>query len=299
MNVASDLPEDSYAFCHAVAKRSRSNFQPCFWLLPRAKRRAMDALYAFMRHTDDLGDSSDAVAARREQLRRWRESLDGVLRGKTPDTQSDAAQRILPAVAETVRRFHIPPEHLHAAIDGVEMDLEPRRYETFDELIEYCRRVASAVGLACIHIWGFDGPAAIEPAVRCGLALQLTNILRDLKEDADMGRVYLPMEDFRQCGYSVEELQCGEVNPGLRRLVALEIDRAKRLYHDGCDLIDRLEPDGRRIFGMMMSVYYRLLGRIERADGEILRRRMRLNRREKLVIAARWLLLPPRRAALP
>ena len=172
-------------------------------------------------------------------------------------------------MADAAHRFHIPHEHLRAVIDGVEMDVPPRRYETFDELAEYCRRVASAVGLACIHVWGFDSPAAIEPAIQCGLAVQLTNILRDLKEDADAGRVYLPLADLRQCGSSVEELQSGAASPALRQLIALEIARARRLYHEGCDLIDHLDPSGRRIFGMMMSVYYRLLCKIERAGTEV------------------------------
>jgi phytoene synthase len=292
--------EDSYAFCRAAAKRSGSNFYPCFVLLPRAKRRAMDALYAFMRHTDDLGDDPAPVETRRARLEQWRESLDRALRGERIESvEEPAARELLPAVADAAHRFRIPHEHLRAVIEGVEMDVPPRRYETFDELTEYCRRVASAVGLACIHVWGFDSPAAIEPAIQCGLAVQLTNILRDLKEDAVAGRVYLPLADLRQCGSSVEELQSGAASPALRQLIALETARAKGLYREGCDLIDHLDPSGRRIFGMMMSVYYRLLCKIERAGAEVFRRRIELSGSEKLRIAARWLLLPPRRAALP
>ena len=129
--------------------------------------------------------------------------------------------------------------------------------------------------------------------------MQLTNILRDLKEDADAGRVYLPLADLRQCGSSVEELRSGAASPALGQVIALEIARAKRLYHEGCDLIDHLDPSGRRIFGMMMSVYYRLLCKIERAGTDVFRRRIRLSGPEKFRIAARWFLLPPRRAALP
>ena len=300
MNREARSIDDSYAFCRAVARRSGSNFYPCFILLPRAKRRAMDALYAFMRHTDDLGDNPSPAEARRARLEHWREALDRALGGERIESVGEpVAPKLLPAVADAVHRFQIPPAHLRAVVEGVEMDLQPRRYETFDELAVYCRRVASAVGLACIHVWGFDSPAAFGPAEWCGLAVQLTNILRDLKEDADAGRVYLPLADLRQCRCSVEELQSGAASPALGQLIALETARAKRLYHEGCDLIDHLDPSGRRIFGMMMSVYYRLLCKIERAGAEVFRRRVGLSGTEKLRIAARWLLLPPRRNALP
>ena len=298
--------EDSYNFCRQMAKRSGSNFYPCFMLLPREKRRAMDALYAFMRHTDDLGDNNDPAEARREALRVWRERFrasiaeDIAAAGST----ATAATSILPALADTVRSFYIPPEHFHAVIDGVEMDLVPPGYETFDDLAEYCHHVASAVGLACIHIWGFDGPAAIELARKCGLAMQLTNILRDLKEDADVGRVYLPAADFRRAGYTVEELCRGETGPvvaarsAFDRLVELEFDRAQGFYREGAALFDHLEPDGRRIFGMMMSVYHRLLIKTRQAGPQILNGRVRLSRFEKLRIAGRWIVCRPRRLEL-
>ena len=170
---------------------------------------------------------------------------------------------ILPAVVQTVREFQIPPESLLAVLDGVEMDLEPRVYATFDELAVYCERVASAVGLACIHIWGFLGgeqrPRA--PSRSAGLALQLTNILRDLSEDARRGRVYLPLEDLRACGYSAEELQNGVVNRPFLRLMEMEIDRAEQFYREAAELSRSLHKDGRRIFGLMMETYHALLRR--------------------------------------
>ena len=136
------------------------------------------------------------------------------------------ASFLLFSLADAVQCFRIPPEHLFAAIDGVEMDLDGNRYETFEQLERYCERVASAVGLACIHIWGFDGQEALEPARRVGLALQLTNILRDVKEDAARGRVYLPLEDLRTCGYAVEDLRANITNDAFFRLMRLEIERA-------------------------------------------------------------------------
>ena len=308
MNDTTNSPiEDSYNFCRQMAKLSGSNFYPSFMLLPREKRRAMDALYAFMRHTDDLGDSNDVddsnepAEARREALRLWRERLLAAIADDNTGSLADsstAAVAILPALGDTVRRFRIPSEHLTAVIDGVEMDLVPRGYETFDDLAEYCHRVASAVGLACIHIWGFDGPAAIELARKCGLAMQLTNILRDLKEDADAGRIYLPAADFRDTGYSVEELCHGETGPRFDRLVELEFDRAQGFYREGAALFDHLAPDGRRIFGMMMSIYHRLLIKTRQAGPGILDARVSLSRLEKLSIAGRWIIFRPRRLVL-
>lgn len=300
--------ENSYNACRQMSRRSGSNFYPCFMLLPREKRTAMDALYAFMRHTDDLGDNEKPSEQRRAALECWRDQLlaslgqespNGLLqRGATGTQIDEPATGILPALADTVRRYQIPPEHLTDVIDGVAMDLEPRRYQTFDDLAEYCYRVASAVGLACIHIWGFDGPAAIEPARKCGLAMQLTNILRDLKEDAQAGRIYLPEDDFRQCGYTPEQLCRGETGTRFERLVELEFNRAQALYQEGSALFEHLDPDGRRIFGMMMSVYHRLLLKVRRAGPDILDARVRLTRFEKLRIAARWVIAPPRRIVL-
>jgi phytoene synthase len=153
--------------------------------------------------------------------------------------------------------------------------------------------------LACIYIWGFRGDEALEPARKCGIAFQMTNILRDLEEDAQQGRVYLPREDLRRFEYSEEDLRAGVVDARFDRLMQFEIDRARRFYHQGADLFDRLEPDGRRIFGMMISVYHRLLERIGRRPREVFGRRVRLSRWQKLSVAARWALLPAGRSALP
>lgn len=289
---------ESYDACRRMASRSGSNFYPSFLLLPREKQRAMHALYAFMRHTDDLGDNDSPLEKRREALRLWRNNLEAALEAANSNLP-DTSELILPALADTVRRFGIPVRHLFDVIEGVEMDLEPAGYETFDDLAEYCRRVASAVGLACIRIWGCDGsPAALAAADSCGLALQLTNIVRDMKEDADAGRIYIPSADFREAGYTVEELRRGAAGPGFERLVQLECEHAEALYREGAALYDHLSPDGRRVFGMIMSVYHRLLQNVRRAGPKILSARTRLPRHEKFCIAARWLIFRPRRLVL-
>lgn len=311
--------EASYASCRRFARQARSSFYPSFLLLRGGRRKAMDALYAFMRHTDDLGDSPRPAHERRQALAEWRRALERALAetsscaDRCGDIRSlqdfgclgtkcdpaDAGPRILPALVDAVRRFGVPEEHLFAAIEGVEMDVAGRRYRTFDELAEYCHCVASAVGLACIHIWGFRGPGALEPARDCGLAFQLTNILRDLREDAAMRRVYLPEEDMEACGYTMAHLRHGVTNVGFVRLIGLEIQRARHYFHEGAHLYDWLEPAGRRIFGMMMHVYGRLLVEIERRPEELLTHRIRLSRWQKLGIATRWFLFPTRRPPLP
>ena len=177
----------SYAYCRRVV-RQPIEFFAVFSVASSPETPGDGGLYAFMRQTDDLADNPCPAVERREALCRWRAALDAALAG----TDGGNGSSLWPALADTVHTFKIPEEHLHAVIDGVEMDLASPHYETFDELAEYCRRVASAVGLACLYVWGFHGDEALPLAHQCGVAFQLTNILRDLKEDAQQGRVYLP-----------------------------------------------------------------------------------------------------------
>jgi phytoene synthase len=295
---------DSYAFCRRFSRHAHSSFYASFCRLPPAKRRAMHALYAFMRYSDDLGDNDLPTADRRAALHQWRGALDEALVGRLDEKQRapfpSAADHdllaggrpLLPALADTVRQFSIPAEYLHAVIDGQEMDLDAVRYDSFAQLAGYCEKVASAVGLACIHVWGIRGAGALEPARKCGIAFQLTNILRDLQEDAARGRVYLPGDDLRQCGYSADELARGVVDDRFRALVAMEIGRARRLYDDAAELRAWLDRDGRRIFGMMHQTYRQLLETIAGRVDALFQGRVRVSRWRKMQIAARWLVLP-------
>jgi phytoene synthase len=299
----------SYARCREIARRAGSSFYPSFFLLPRAKRRAIEALYAFMRRSDDLADRAQPLEWRRQALAEWRGVVEAVLLSgarSVAGTARAAGQNpaiglsdvlLLPALADTVARFGIPTEHLLAVLDGVAMDLDVRAYATFDELQGYCRLVASAPGLACVYVWGFRGDDALDLAGRCGVAFQLTNILRDLGLDAASGRVYVPEADLHECGYTRSELLRGVVNEPFERLILFEGSRARSLYHEGADLIDRLAPDGRRMFGMMMSLYHRLLDEVVCRRRELFVRRIRLGAWTKLCIAARWALAPPRRSS--
>lgn len=279
--------EQSYALCQRLARRAASNFYFSFFLLPQKKRRAMWALYAYLRHVDDLADDiSFDVPARKQALEVLREDLHVAMAGHTQNT-------ILPALADTAVEYQIPLDYLTAVIDGVEMDLDGATFATFAELEAYCYRVASVVGLACIHIWGFRGPQAIAPARDCGLAFQLTNILRDLKEDAVRGRVYLPREDLAQFGYSENDLYNGVINDRFENLMRFEIARAQRFYDSARALEPRLDRGGRRVFHAMRATYRALLQKISRDPARVFRQRVRLSRWEKMQIAMESFFLRP------
>jgi phytoene synthase len=273
----------SYAHCQQIARRSASSFYYSFLLLPKPKRRAMCALYAFLRRTDDLGDGNEPVEHRREALADWRRSLRRSLHGQYDDP-------LLPALADTVRGCGVPLAYLEDVIDGVEMDLEPTGYESFAELEQYCHRVASAVGLACLPIWGCTSDLAETPARQCGLAFQLTNILRDLKEDAARDRIYLPAEELRRFDYSEADLRSGIRDGRFRELMRFQIERAEGFYAEGVELETYLSEDGRRVFGSMVAVYRALLDEIKRLDGDVLSRRVELTSWQKMRIASQWFL---------
>jgi phytoene synthase len=197
---------------------------------------------------------------------------------------------LLPALADTLRQYRVPLVYLHDVIDGVLMDLDERVYETFGQLCEYCRRVASAVGLACIHIWGFSGDqAALEAADCSGIAFQMTNILRDLKEDAALGRVYLPSDDLRRFNYTADDIRAGVRDDRFRQLMRFEIKRTEDFYHRGAELRTYLHADGRAAFGAMTTIYHGLLEEIVRRDCDVYTTRIRLTPWRKLRIAAHWI----------
>jgi phytoene synthase len=259
----------------------------------------MEALYSFMRHTDDLADGEATGDDARRALAAWREALDAALAGCLAPDSGENYHTILPALADTVDKFQIPPEYLRETIAGVEMDLSNRRYETFDELAEYCYRVASVIGLACLRIWGYRGDDPAESAHACGQAFQLTNILRDLREDCGRCRVYLPQEDLRRFGYPEEDLAAGVGDERFRALMRFQLERVEQFYQDATPLARQLETEGRRIFVMMIRVYYRLLQAIQADPTRVLSQRVCLGRWRPLGIMARTFLRPSTKAVLP
>lgn len=269
----------SYAYCDRLARRKAGNFYHAFRVLPRAQRQAMCALYAFMRHTDDLGDGPGSSAEKRDWLRGWR--------GRFRDALADApSHRLHLALKHTIDTYRIPPDYVEAVVDGVEMDLDRVHYATFADLYRYCWRVASAVGLACIHIWGFSDDAAKQYAEKAGIAFQLTNILRDLSEDAGRGRVYLPREDLDRFGYGEAEISRGVVDDRFRRLMSFEVGRVRQYYDAAMPLAGMLPAAGRAVFLVMTRTYRGLLDAIEEQGYDVFRRRIRLSPWRKLRLVA-------------
>ncbi len=265
--------EQSYRHCRAVARTRAKNFYYSFLLLPREKRDAMCAVYAFMRNADDL---SDEPGASREPLVRWRAALDRALAGDC------GGHPALPAFYDTVKRYRIPANYFHEMIDGVSSDLEPRRIETFEELYRYCYQVASVVGMTTIHIFGFDDPEALRLAEKCGIAFQLTNIIRDVREDLERGRVYIPREDLARFG--MERIEPGA---GFTELMRFEGERALEYYRESEPLVGMVHPSSRRALWALIEIYRRLLEKIETSGYDVLSRRISLTPAQKALIAAR------------
>jgi len=267
----------SYAHCRRVARTRARNFYYSFLLLSREQKDAMCAIYAFMRFCDDL---SDEEGGSRAAIERWRTELDEALAGRLPPNP------VWPAFSDSVTRYAIPHRYFHEMIDGVSSDLEPRSIATFDELYQYCYKVASVVGLTIIHIFGFESPHALELAEKCGIAFQLTNILRDVREDADRGRTYLPWEDLARFGVDPARLEHDERFIALMRF---EAARARRYYDESWPLLDLIQRRSRPSLWALMRIYSRLLERIERSNYDVLDRRISLPAWEKLSIVGRAL----------
>lgn len=240
----------------------------------------MDALYAFMRLTDDLSDEPGETGEKRAKLNTWRASLSAALAG-------DSSHPIHPALRRTVVDFGIDSKYLFEVIDGVESDLEPVRFATFDELVPYCHRVASAVGLACLPVWGCRDPRAAAPGEAAGIAFQLTNILRDLGEDRARGRIYLPADELARFDCLPESWD--ERGPKFRELMRFQVERAERYYAEADALNGFLPPSGRAIYRVMFRTYRDLLEEIVRGDFEVFARRVRVPRWKKAAIfASAW-----------
>ncbi len=273
---------ESYVFCENVARRQAKNFYYSFLLLDADRRRAMCAIYAFMRYCDDLSDA-EGVTDRAASIAQWRKDLERALEG------SPAENALWPAFIDTVARYKIPHQYFFEMIDGVSSDLEPRAIHTFAELYDYCYHVASVVGLTIIHVFGFDSPKALELAEKCGIAFQLTNILRDVREDAQNGRVYLPEEDLARFGVSGADLNTGVVSPALKKLLTFEAERAREYYRQSAPLVAMIHKESRASLRALIGIYSRLLDRIEGSGYDVLSQRVRVPTGEKI-----WILLRSR-----
>lgn len=271
--------DESYSECVHIARAARSNFYISFHALPKQKRRALCALYAFMRLVDDASDKPGDLASKQRELAAWRKRLEATVAGDT------RGHRILPAFADAIARYQIPTRYFHDLISGAEMDLTVASYATFDRLSEYCYRVAGTVGLTCLHVFGFRDPHAPDLAERLGLAFQLTNILRDIPKDYEMGRIYIPEEDCRRFSVLPEALR-GPVSENLAALLEFQAERAWRFYKEGAPLVSMVEADSQSPLWALIRTYSSLLARIEQRGYDVFSSRVALTRAGKAQVIA-------------
>lgn len=267
----------------------KTSFYYAFLVLPAAQRRAIIAVWDFCRAVDDAVDEGDANqlgGSGRDAVTFWRAELARCYGAGTPETPQGLA------VQSFIGSFDLPRQAFEDVIDGVAMDLDKTRYETFDELLEYCRRVASAVGMICIRIFGCRGDGSREYALHLGVALQLTNILRDVKGDLDRGRVYLPQEDLRAAGCRVEDLAAGQMSEPVRRVMMFEAGRARDFYRRAIEARPAADRSKLVSAEIMRAVYFETLRRIERNGYDIFSGRTRVPKPRQALIALRQWLLP-------
>lgn len=284
--------EEAYAVCRAIAKREAKNFYYSFVALPPARRNAICAIYAFMRKADDLSDDeSISREERRRNLDVWLAAWQAVREGGATDDP------VFVAVRDAAARFAIPFSLLDQLVAGTTMDLEapaaadggPDTYATFADLYRYCYLVASVVGMVCIRIFGYSDPAAEKYAEETGIAFQLTNILRDVAEDAERNRIYLPLEDLAAHSVTVDQLRIhlkAPVTENERSLLAEIAARAEQYYRSAQMLLPMIDAESRPALHVLVSIYHRLLQRIEHANYEVFRERISVPTAQKLTILA-------------
>jgi phytoene synthase len=275
--------EHAYRACEEITRREAANFHYGIRLLPRDKRQAMSAVYAFARRVDDIGDGTGEPVAKLAALDGERANLAAIREGARNGWCAGVGGDIIIALSDAHTRFDLPLEALELLIEGVELDVRDTRYETFDELVVYCRDVAGSIGRLCLAIFtGGDGNGHANLADDLGVAMQLTNILRDVREDYEQGRVYLPAEDLRRFGCSAPTEMSAE-------LIRFEALRAREWFDRGLGLVDVLDARSASCVLAMTGIYRRILERIAREPNEILERRISLPTWEKAWLAARSL----------
>ena len=276
---AMNLPHDARSVSRLVTKGSGSNFYYAFLFLPKPKREAIYAVYAFCRLSDDLVDEAKAGGDPTAALTRWRKGLDLYF-------QDSVGHPVIVAAGQAARRFNIPKTYFEELLNGMEMDLTRTRYATFDELYAYCYRVASVVGLICIEIFGYTNPRTREYAERLGIAFQLTNILRDLAVDASRGRIYLPLDELRRFGYPEDALLAGVYNDAFVELMQFQCNRAKDYYRTACAAMPSEDRRSLLAAEIMRAIYCRLLLKIEQQRYNVFRTNIALPKSHKLLLAA-------------
>jgi phytoene synthase len=269
--------ELAYEECRLVTRREAKNFYYAFLTFPAAQRRAIYVAYAFCRYCDDSVDAQRTIGEKLRLLSDLRQKLDLMYQG-------GADGPIFVALADVAERYDIPQEYFQGVLSGVESDLTKHRFENFEELRGYCYQVASVVGLICLQIFGYQDPRAKGHAIDLGLAMQLTNIARDVREDLELDRIYIPTAEIEQFGYSEAELRAGVVNEPFLNLMRFQTQRARGYFQSGFQLLPYLSPRSRACPAVLGQLYSRVLDRIESADYDVLHYRINLSKIEKLRI---------------
>ncbi|HEY0665598.1 MAG TPA: presqualene diphosphate synthase HpnD [Gallionella sp.] len=272
-----------FAYCQDKCRRSGSSFTSSFRFLPREKREAMTVLYAYCREIDDVVDECSDAGVARTALNWWRGEIAAVYGGKP-------THPVCQALVPVVKRYNLPQEHLLEIIDGMEMDLDQPRYPDFKSLQLYCYRVASVVGLLSAEIFGYTDRETLKYAHDLGIAFQLTNIIRDVGEDARRNRIYLPMEELQQFGVTAADILNANETEGFHRLMAFQIERARRYYRQAFEHLPAADRKAQRAGLIMAAIYQAVLNEVESSGSHVLKERVSLTPTYKLWLALKaWL----------
>jgi len=270
--------EESYHYCRDLARSKAKNFYYSFIFLPIKQRKAIYALYAFCQYGDQIVDEAQPGINPRAKLSEFRGELMRCIQGV-------ANRPLFYALYDAIKRYDMPPRHFFSLIDGMSMDLSKKRYDTFEELRDYCYKVASTVGLLCVEIFGYEDEAVLEYAENLGIALQLTNIIRDIREDAERDRIYIPLEDLDNHGYSEDELINGVVNDNYINLMEFQYDRAVVFYRMAEEALPFRERKAQIASEIMKVIYREILEDIRKLNFRVMDNKVRLKTSRKIILA--------------
>lgn len=263
-----------------ITKKSRSNFLFSFSFLNKEKNEALNTVYAYCRKTDDIADDNEVNTDEKLiQLKKWRDSLERSL------NDEETANPLMNNLNKVIKKFNIPEEPFYDLIEGMEIDLKKNRFRTFAELADYCYKAASNVGLMCIEIFGYKNPETKNFAINLGIALQLTNILRDIKADAERGRIYIPQEDLRRFNYKESDLLEGRYNEDFIKLMKFECGRAKYFYKEADKSLSDEDRGSMFAARIMEQIYLRILRKIERKNYNVFEKKVSISDLRKAMIS--------------
>ena len=279
--------EDAYDYCEQITRNEARNFYYAFITLPMRKKRAIYTAYAFCRRCDDAVDNSESTTEKKRLLDEIENNLKS---GINLDKLILENNPIILATCAIIKEFNIPQQYFFDVIQGVRMDIEFTSFNSFDEVKEYCYKVASVIGLICIKIFGYSNPKAIDYAIDFGLAMQLTNILRDILDDLNENRCYLAFEEMDKFNYSINQLRESLYNDDFIQMMKFEVDRAKRYFESGTRLLPLVDTDSHICLVILSKIYSKILKKIERSNYNIFQTDYRLNTFEKLsIMGFTWL----------